>query len=551
MSKLERETTPDPAPRSGAQTIVDFLVKRGDRHVFGISGSSSVSVFNALYGSPITYVPTIHESVAVAAADGYARVAGKPATVLLYMVDGVVNSMSNIYNAWHADTPLLLLDLQPWSTGLTGHYGIVGEGDVVDMTRNITRLGAHVPLGSSLQTWLERAERIAAGPPGGPVLLSIPEDVLTGPGVPPIDGRAGRRVAPAAPDLTEVTAALAAAQKPLILAGSQIHHFGGSAALVALAEQLHAPVAGDWLFSAQMPIGPGNPFYVGPIWSPAGRAAEQDADVVISVGGRLAQADHAPTTVMFPNARFIAHVSADPATLEGVTNAHWTCACSPGAFLEGLVEEASQTPADPTLTASRRAWLGEAQQRRAAEDVPPWAVALSGALERGWVADETCSLAPVVDRALLGEDGSRFVSASGSSLGWATGAACGVALASGDPVTCTLGDGALRFGAEALWTAKACELPITYVVFDNGGYASTRVYERQYVAQFRPGAQVGYIGSDLRGGPKVSDIFAGFDIPCTTVSGDGDVRAALVEAWNAKGPNALVIDIGFDAGVIP
>ena len=61
---------------TGAREIVRFLADHGYRHVFGLPGSQLVSVFHEMQNADIVLVPTIHESVTVAAADGYARVAG-------------------------------------------------------------------------------------------------------------------------------------------------------------------------------------------------------------------------------------------------------------------------------------------------------------------------------------------------------------------------------------------------------------------------------------------------------------------------------------------
>ncbi len=537
---------PQTSSRNGAQTVVDFLAARGDRHIFGVTGSSLVSMFHALHESPVSYVPAIHEAAAIAAADGYARVTGS-ACVLLYMVDGVSNGVANLLNAWSAESPVLLLAGSPHSSDLTGLSAVIGEGDVVDMTRTVTRWGHAVPRGSSLQEWLERADRIAAGPPSGPVLLSVPEDVFTGPAVPAVDTRAGRRVAPGAPDLTEVAAALATAEKPLIFAGAQIHRFGATPALVNLAEQLQIPVTYEYGFVDQRSIPTEHPNYMGWANLPAAQQFEHEADVVLAVGCRLVLEDHAPIPLRFPNAEFLAHVNADPAKLEALTHAHWSCACSSAAFLQGLLDAAAAAPADAALLARRRARLAQGKERLA-DEMPQesWVSALSGALDHGWVVDESISLQRMFADSLRG-DGSRWLSMSGSSLGWAPAAACGVALGSDEPVTCLVGDGAIRFGAAGLWTAKAMELPITYVVLDNGGFGSTRSFERMYASGV--GSTPTYVGSDLRGmGAPVSEMIAGYGIPTTTISATDDVRAAVTIAWNAKGPNAVVVDVGFDAG---
>jgi len=507
-----------------------------------------VSVFHALDSSPVAFVPAIHESAAVAAADGYARVRGS-ACVLLYMIQGVANSMANLYNAWCDETPLLVLASQPESSAQTGLGAMIGEGDVIGLASHYTRFGHAVPRGSSLRGWLERADRIATGPPGGPVLLAVPEDVLTGPSMPPIDARSPRRVAPGAPALAEVRHALASAERPLLVVGGQVQRYGGASALMELAERLRIPVLLEQGFLDRMPIPPDHPNCLGWMATSLGRTLEQEADVVLAVGCRLVLEAHAPRTERFPTATFIAHVNADPAKLEGLTNAHWSCACSPAAFLEELLATTTRSP-DPARLARRGVRLAAARARAAAVPEDSFTAALHDALDRGWVVDESVSLYGSVLRSLRGGDGARYLSMSGASLGWATGAACGVALASGEPVTCVLGDGALRFGAQALWTAKACDLPVSYVVLDNGGFGSTRSFERQYVATLgRSDVRAGYVGSDLRDlGPPVPELIAGYGIPCETVAADGDVRSALLALWGAKGPNALVIDVGFDAG---
>src|SRR3954449_13294517 len=87
------------ALRSGAAQFVQYLEKHNQRHVFGLTGSSSVSIFHQLQRSKVEYVQAVHESAAIAMADGYARVTGA-GTALIYMLPGTGNAVSNIYTAW-------------------------------------------------------------------------------------------------------------------------------------------------------------------------------------------------------------------------------------------------------------------------------------------------------------------------------------------------------------------------------------------------------------------------------------------------------------------
>ena len=108
----------------GAAEVVRFLTDQGFRHVFGLPGSSLAPLLHELADSAITVVPTIHESVAIAAADGYARVTGK-GVAYVYMVPGTANALANLYNAWRDETPLLVLASKQaaWSRTREGTIG--------------------------------------------------------------------------------------------------------------------------------------------------------------------------------------------------------------------------------------------------------------------------------------------------------------------------------------------------------------------------------------------------------------------------------------------
>ena len=95
----------------GAAEAVGFLVEAGLDHMFGLPGSSIVSLLHELQRTDIDYVPAVHESVAVAMADGYARVRGLGCAAV-YMIPGMANGLANLYNAWRDESPLLLLSSQ-------------------------------------------------------------------------------------------------------------------------------------------------------------------------------------------------------------------------------------------------------------------------------------------------------------------------------------------------------------------------------------------------------------------------------------------------------
>jgi thiamine pyrophosphate-dependent acetolactate synthase large subunit-like protein len=546
----------------GATEIVRFLEDHGYTHVFGLPGSSMVSVLYELQRSAIEYIPAIHESVAVAAADGFTRIKGS-GVAMLYMLPGTANGLGNLYNAWRDETPLIVLASQQDST-MRSREGTVCEGDLIPLVRPFTRLAHELTRDTPVRSWLEAAQRAANGPPSGPAFLSIAEDVYERE-APVVQARASTRPSAGAPDVSTIVAALCRAKRPLIVVGGQLRRYGGSTIMETISDRFEIPIGYEGGFQDRLGVGPGRQRTIGNILTRASRF-ERESDVALVVGARMITEGHPRAEPWFASASVVGHVNADAAKLEETRTADWSAACDPGAFAQALLDGLSKDPPSSQLLAARAARIEELKLQASApaaanlDDPTVRAMAsyrkaashLCDALDHGWLVDESVMAASMVIDSLRSQDGSRYMGCSGASLGWATGAAAGVALASGEPVTCVLGDGSLRFGALGLWTIAARNLPITLVVFDNGGYASTRFFEREYIA--RLGASEGrkppsYFNMDMRNlGPSVGQIIGGFGIPCRTLMPQDDVGPALAQAWHdrQRGPNAVVIPLEFE-----
>lgn len=539
--------------RRGAEEVVSFLVDHGHRHVFGLPGSSMVSILYELQGSSIEYVPAIHESVAVAMADGYARVAGSSVT-MLYLLHGVANGLANLYNAWRDESPVTVLASQQASHLRTPGWTI-GEGDVVSLVRPYTRIAHELSAGAPVRHWLESARRASTGPQPGPVLLSMPEDLLEKMAS-AVPVRVSERPRSTAPDLSRVADALAGAARPLIVVGGQLRRFNGSAAVERIAARYEIPVAYETGFNDRLGVAPGHSHAIGNIGAHA-MAAEQKADVVVMIGTRSLNEAH-PRGGWFDAATFVAQINNDPGKLEETVTVDFSLAHDPGVAADALEAALAERPVAADLPKARAQYVADLKstpllpaQQSILAPYQPAVAALQNALDRGWLVDESVMGAVAFMHGLRSTNGARYVSTTGAALGWGTGAAAGVALASGDPVTLVIGDGSLRFGALGLWSIRERNLPVTIVVLDNGGYGSTRFYERSYMQTL--GAQArfekpSYNGSDFRAtGSTVCGIIEGFGIPCRTLGFDDDPRAAVEAAWATagNGPNAVVIPMAF------
>jgi len=163
-----------------------------------------------------------------------------------------------------------------------------------------------------------------------------------------------------------------------------------------------------------------------------------------------------------------------------------------------------------------------------------------------WLVDESVSGNQPLMSALRSTNGERYVSTTGGSLGWGIGAACGIALArNGEPVTCVLGDGAFFFGVQALWPAVSMNLPITFVVLDNGGFDSTRWFESRYAKSHSRGSEEArFVGSNFASlGRSVCEVARGFGLQAHDV-----VDRALAETLaKFRGTGPVVLRVPLDS----
>ncbi|MEU6062879.1 thiamine pyrophosphate-binding protein, partial [Streptomyces sp. NPDC047097] len=233
-----------PAARPAKAALFEQLAADGLTHMFGNPGTVEQGFLDLVDRSATDYVLTLHESVAVAMADGLARAAGRPALVQLHSSTGLGNAIGMLYQAKRGGSPLVVL---------VGEAGIRYDAmdaqmaaDLVAMARPVTKYATRVLDANSLLRVLRRAVRTAMSPPRGPVAVVLPADVMeqltTEPAV--RTTIPSFRTAPAAPEVTRAAELLRSGTRPLILMGDGVAACGAQRELTAVAEALGAPVWG-------------------------------------------------------------------------------------------------------------------------------------------------------------------------------------------------------------------------------------------------------------------------------------------------------------------
>ena len=236
---------PTTTTRRGADALIAALRSAGTTQVFTLSGNHIMPVFDAAIGSGLTLVHTRHEAATVHMADAYARITGEVGIALVTGGPGHANAVSALYTAAMAEAPVVLL------SGHAPHdqlgRGAFQEMRQAEMAAPVCKAAWACESVDAVAADVARAIRIARSGRPGPVHLSLPTDVLDNAFTAPLpDARDFEAEAMPldAAVAADVMQRLAAAQRPLILAGPASMTRPGRAALAALEEASGIPVVG-------------------------------------------------------------------------------------------------------------------------------------------------------------------------------------------------------------------------------------------------------------------------------------------------------------------
>lgn len=277
-----------PAPRTVAELVAATLRAAGVRIAFTVPGESFLPLLDALHAAGIRIVATRHEGAAAMAAEAHGQLTGRPAACLATRAVGAANLAVGIHTATADSTPMFALVGQV-PTAVRGREAFQ-EVDLVRTIGGLARWAAEIDDPASAARVVEVAVREALAGRPGPVLLAIPEDVqdLPLPGDPTVPMVRVRADAPSPEDVRAALHFLAAAERPVILAGAGVLRARCSNDLVRLAELLHVPIIASWRRGDVIPND--HPAYLGMTGygsPPTVRARLEGADAILVLGSRL------------------------------------------------------------------------------------------------------------------------------------------------------------------------------------------------------------------------------------------------------------------------
>ncbi len=226
----------------GGRLVAKALARHGTTHLFTLCGGHIQAIYDGCLDEGIRVVDTRHEQTAGHAADGYARVTGKPGVCAVTAGPGVTDVVTAVANAQRAGIPMIVI-------GGAGPRALADMGSLQDMNhldlmRSITKWSVSVPSTDRIQEYLDSAFRIAQANVPGPVFLELPLDLLMS--WADDDAPATEPMAPARPAgdpaaIARVADLLRAAERPMFIVGTQLRWSPKREALRAFADAIEAP----------------------------------------------------------------------------------------------------------------------------------------------------------------------------------------------------------------------------------------------------------------------------------------------------------------------
>jgi len=481
--------------RTGARILVDQLVVHGVDTAFCVPGESYIAVLDALRDAPIRLVVARHEAGAANMAEAYGKLTGRPGICFVTRAPGATHAATGVYTAFQDSTPLILFVGQvPLE-----HRGreAFQELDYAAAFGALTKLAIEVEEPEQFPELTARAFQTAASGRPGPVVVALPEDVLSDSADVQDAAQFSRaRAAVSDEDLARAREILSSAERPLIVVGGGGWSAGAAADLQAFVEASVLPVATS--FRRQDYIDNASPSYAGVLTighdeSLAERLRE--ADLLLVIGSRLGDIPTRGYTTLRPprTPQTLVHVHADPEELGRVFQPDLPILAGSAEFL------AAARALEPVDGSHRVEWtesahadfLASLQHKRG-----------PGELDVGDVMQHLRERLP--DDAILTNGAGnytvwchRFYSFSryrtqlapcSGAMGYGIPAAIAAKVVyPSRTVVCVSGDGDFLMSGHELAAAVQEDLPIVVLVVNNGMYGTIRMHQERLF----PGRVVG------------------------------------------------------------
>lgn len=530
--------------------IVESLVAQGVDRLFCVPGESYLGLLDALHGrADIDTVVCRHEAGAGFMALADARLTGRVGVACVSRGPGASNAAIAVHTAEQDGVPFILLVGQVAARDV--RRTAFQEIDYGQMFGAIAKWTAEVTDPDRMAETMLRAIQVATSGQPGPVVIAVPEDVLTAETRSAAAPRqAAVKAAPDPEDLATLRHWLAEARRPLVIAGANLDRPGGRAALQDFLDRWEVPAVVS--FRNQDLIDNAHRLYAGDMGlanPPAQMALLRETDLMIVLGARLTDITSQGYTfpaLVRPGMRLV-HIYPDQTVIGTHFAADLAMACGAQAALAAL-----GSPPTSVAGARDRSWLTrlKAEQqaiatprRFAVDDGVPFedVVALIGRHlpEHAIVTLDAGTFAAPAYRIIPFRPPQRLLAPISGAMGFGVPAAVAAALREpARPVICLVGDGGFLMTGSELAVAIERQLPLKVILSENRIYGSIRIHqERDYP---------GRVSGTSFANPDFELIGRAFGFNVTRIRTSGEL-AGLPAVLGRPGPEFIVVDTSVKA----
>jgi acetolactate synthase-1/2/3 large subunit len=526
------------AARHGGRILADQLALNGIDRVFSVPGESFLAALDGFLDAGIANVVCRHEGGAAMMAEAWGKLTNRPGVAFVTRGPGASNAAAGVHVARQDSTPMILFVGQ--IARAHRDREAFQEVDVRAMFGPLAKWAAEIDDTARLPEYVARACHVALSGRPGPVVLALPEDMLSAAAEVPDLPAAAPATAGVSPDAVEaVEAALAAASRPLVVVGGPLWTAQAAADLARFAAARGLPVAAT--FRRQDYLDNRLPAYVGDLgvgMNPKLGKRLGEADLILALGTRLgdtATAGYELLDPARPGPRLI-HVHPDPDELGRVWRPALAIAASAPDMLAALAARNVAPGPWADWAAAARADCEAWQRPRPTpgavrlEEVVRW---LSDHLPEGAiVANGAGNYAAFLHRYFRYKGFRTQLAPTSGSMGYGFPAAIAAKIAHPDrTVVCLAGDGCFQMTLNELSTARQHGAAVIVIVANNGRYGTIRMHqERTYPGRVS--------GTDLAN-PDFAALARAYGGHGETVAEGADFPAAFARA-RASGLPAVI-----------
>ena len=526
----------------GSEAVMLLLKQYEVAYVFGIPGATEVLFMEALEHTPqIQYILGLNEVVCVGAAEGYARAAGKPAVLNLHTGPGMAAALPLLLNARYGKVPMVILVGQNHTRLLAKDPQL--SGDIAGIARPVVKWSTEIYRGEDIPVVLHRVFKMAMQPPMGPVVVSLPYDLLEE------DILFDERIAPKTGYplgqgdeglLLRAKELILKARRPVMLVQEGVGRSRALDQVVTLAERIGAKVYQIWMGDVNFPVH--HPLYCGDIdsTSPQMEKVLHEADLLIEIGGQLFNDAFYSGIHVLPEELPVIQIDDDPWELGknfpvecGIHGDIQKTVARLNVLLEKEEALIARAKARTETIGKQTGAVYEAllAKAEAEKDHTPVAVtALASAVAKVMdkdvcIVDDSWSSSAILRQIVdFKDENTLFRPRNGGSIGFGLPGGLGVKMALPEKKVLVIsGDGSAAWSMQTFWTAAHYKIPVTFVITNNGTYR-----------------QVKNVRQRILGGNPAGERHLGMDIDRPVISFVDLAQSMGVKGRQVRDPSLLV-----------